>query len=229
VSVAVTARTEAEIQRTAADCVKAKAKAVAVRAAISDGEQALQAYRGVTQALGAPDILVNSAGLARSAPFLKTDEGLLDLHWKANVLSVFFPTLAALPAMVERGWGRIVTIASVSGKVGAPYIAAYAASKHAALGLTRSVAAEFAAKGVTSNAVCPGYVDTGMTEENIRIIAEKTGMTIAQAEQRLKEMSPQKRLTEPEEVAATVLFLCSELAGNINGQAITMDGGALQW
>jgi NAD(P)-dependent dehydrogenase (short-subunit alcohol dehydrogenase family) len=129
--------------------------------------------------------------------------------------------------MLERKWGRVVNVASVSGLTGARYIAAYAASKHAVLGFTRAVAAEVALHGVTVNAVCPGYVDTDLTRESVERIVRETGRSREQALQALLERTPQRRLIEPEEVAHAVLALCDELAKGVNGEAIVIDGGAL--
>src|ERR687894_1548720 len=120
--------------------------------------------------------------------------------------------------MVERGWGRIINVASVAGKTGAPYIAAYSASKHGVLGLTRSCALEVATKGVTVNAICPGYVDTRMTERALENIEARTGKTSAEALEIIERMNPQNRLVTPEEVAAVALLLPSEEGGSINGQ-----------
>jgi NAD(P)-dependent dehydrogenase (short-subunit alcohol dehydrogenase family) len=120
-----------------------------------------------------------------------------------------------------------VTIASIAGKTGYPYIAAYAASKHGVLGLTKCAALEVAAKGVTVNAVCPGYVDTPMTDASVARIVEKTGIPAADVRKRLEDMSPQKRLFTAEEVAALVLYLCGEEARGITGQALSLDGGSL--
>ena len=121
-----------------------------------------------------PDILVNNAGIAESAPISKTDDELWDRHLAINLSGSFYCTRAALPRMAERGWGRIINIASIAGKTGAPYIAAYSASKHGLLGLTRSTALEMAAKGITANAICPGYVDTEMTTRGVENITKKT-------------------------------------------------------
>ncbi len=229
-SVAVTARTEDEVRETARLCDAAGARATfftkADQTRPDDVESALDR---VSASVGFPEILVNNAGIARSETFAKTTAKLMDQHWKLNVMGAFYATKLVLPYMVEHGWGRVVNMASVSGKVGAKYVAAYAASKHGLLGLTRSVAAEYADKGLTVNAVCPGYVDTPQTEHNIDNIVRKTGMDRTQARQRLESTSPQGRLTKPEEVAALVAFLCSQEAANINGQAITLDGGAVQW
>lgn len=173
------------------------------------------------------DILVNNAGIAESAPIMRTDDELWRRHLAINLDGAFYCTRAALPSMIERGWGRIINIASIAGKTGAPYIAAYAASKHGVLGLTRSVALEVASKGVTVNAICPGYVDTDMTTRALEQIEAKTGRTAADALASIKNMSPQNRLVTPEEVAALALLLASEDGRGINGQAINVDGGSV--
>ncbi len=129
--------------------------------------------------------------------------------------------------MVERGWGRIVNVASIAALRGARYIGGYAASKHAVLGLTRSAAAEVASAGVTVNAVCPGYVDTPMTDATIANIVERTGMSEGDALDAILSTTPQRRLITSEEVAASVVFLCEESARGINGQTIVLDGGAI--
>jgi NAD(P)-dependent dehydrogenase (short-subunit alcohol dehydrogenase family) len=144
-----------------------------------------------------------------------------------NATGTFLCTRAFLPGMLERGRGRIVNVASVAALAGARYIAAYASSKHAVLGFTRCAAAEVAARGVTVNAVCPGYVDTSMTAESVARIARETGRTEAEARGSLLATNPQGRLIEPDEVAHAVLALCAEESRGINGQAIVIDGGGL--
>ncbi len=129
--------------------------------------------------------------------------------------------------MLERKWGRIINIASLAAKAGAPYISAYAASKHGVLGLTRSVALEVAASGVTVNAICPGYVDTEMVSRGVQQITAKTGRSAEEALEALKKMSPQHRLVTAEEVAALALLLASEEGRGINGQGINIDGGSV--
>ncbi len=173
------------------------------------------------------DILVNNAGIAHSAPLIRTDLGDWNRLLAVNATGTFLCTRAFLPGMIERGWGRVVNVASVAGLAGARYIAAYAASKHAVIGLTRSAAAEVAERGVTVNAICPGYVDTPMTTESLRRIAEKTGRSEAEALDAILAGTPQRRLIEPDEVAHAVISLCAEAARGINGQSIVIDGGEL--
>lgn len=174
-----------------------------------------------------PDILVNNAGIAESAPFVKTEDELWQRHLAINLSATFYCMRAALPDMLARGWGRVINIASIAGKTGAPYIAAYSASKHGVLGLTRSAALEVAGRGVTVNAICPGYVDTPMTARAVETIAAKTNKSADEAVEALKRMSPQNRLITPEEVAALALLMASEEGRGINGQAINVDGGSV--
>jgi NAD(P)-dependent dehydrogenase (short-subunit alcohol dehydrogenase family) len=128
--------------------------------------------------------------------------------------------------MVERGWGRIVHVASIAGRTGAPYIAAYASTKHALVGLTRALAAELAPTGVTVNAICPGYVDTPMTDQSVERVVSKTRLTAQEARERIVATNPQKRLIESEEVAFLVAALCDQRARGVNGQTLGIDGGA---
>src|SRR5205085_6215907 len=134
---------------------------------------------------------------------------------ETNLSGTFYCLREALPEMTARGWGRVVTLASIAGKTGFPYIAAYSASKHGVLGLTKCAALEVATSGVTVNAVCPGYVDTPMLAAGVDRIVEKTGLDRAEARRRLADVSPQKRLYTAEEVSALVLFLCGEAASGI--------------
>ena len=147
---------------------------------------------------------------------------------RVNATGAFYCIRAVLPLMLQAKWGRIVNMASIAARTGAPYIAAYAASKHALLGLTRAVAAEVAARGITVNAVCPGYVDSEMTDASTANISKRTGRTEQDARKILEGFSPQGRLMTADEVAAMTLFLCSGVAGGINGQGIVIDGCAVQ-
>ncbi|MDQ1523941.1 MAG: hypothetical protein QOE47_1865 [Pyrinomonadaceae bacterium] len=228
-SVAVVARTAGEVERVAAE-VREECGVQTMHATcdVSDVESVGRAFALAAEAFGrGADILVNNAGIAESAPVTKTDDAHWRRHLAVNLDGTFYCTRAALPSMIERGWGRIINVASIAGKTGAPYIAAYAASKHGVLGLTRSVALEVASKGVTVNAICPGYVDTDMTTNAVEQIEAKTGRTAADALDAIKRMSPQNRLVTPEEVAALALLLASEDGRGITGQAINVDGGSV--
>ena len=178
--------------------------------------------------IGRVDVLVNNAGIAAGAPLARTTLQDWRAHFDVNATGAFLCTRAVLPGMIEGGDGRIVTVASVAGLYGARYTAAYAASKHAAVGLMRATAAEVAGTGVTANAVCPAYVDTDMTRRTVENIVAKTSRTAGEARSDLESMTPLGRLLEPDEVAAAVVFLASPEAAAINGQTIVLDGGGLQ-
>jgi NAD(P)-dependent dehydrogenase (short-subunit alcohol dehydrogenase family) len=174
------------------------------------------------------DVLVNNAGVASGAPLTRTTLDDWRAHLDVNATGAFLCTRAVLGGMIDRGDGRIVTVASVAGLVGSRYTAAYSASKHAAIGLMRATAAEAAGTGVTSNAVCPAYVDTAMTDRTVENIVARTDRTDDQARAELASMTPLGRLLEPAEVAAAVVFLASPEAAAINGQTIVLDGGGIQ-
>ncbi len=185
----------------------------------------------VTATIGAltrVDVLVNNAGVATSNPVHRTSLSQWEEMLRVNATGAFLCTRAVLAGMRQRDWGRIITVASVAGHAGAPYIAAYAASKHAAIGLMRVVAAEVRGTGVTSNAVCPSYVRTPMTERTVAGIADRTGGNATEAERLLVDAMATGRLIEPAEVAAAVAYLASPLAAAVNGQSIVIDGGTLQ-
>jgi NAD(P)-dependent dehydrogenase (short-subunit alcohol dehydrogenase family) len=180
------------------------------------------------EGLGRVDVLVNNAGIAAGAPLARTTLEDWSAHFDVNATGAFLCTRAVVGGMIERGDGRIVTVASVAGLYGARYTAAYAASKHAAVGLMRATAAEVAGTGVTANAVCPAYVDTDMTRRTVENIVAKTSRTDDEARSELESMTPLGRLLEPDEVAAAVHFLASPEAAAINGQTLVLDGGGLQ-
>lgn len=230
-AVVVCARTEAEIAAVADELRERGGRARAATCDVTDPEQvdalARDAVEWLDEAGLAPDILVNNAGGASSAPITTLSFEEWNHLIAVNATSTFLCTRVLLGGMMERGWGRVVNVASVAALSGARYIAAYAAAKHAVLGFTRCAAAEAAAHGVTVNAVCPGYADTPMTEETIERIAARTGRTREQALESLVAPSPQRRLIEPDEVAHAVLALVAEEAHGINGQAIVIDGGGL--
>jgi NAD(P)-dependent dehydrogenase (short-subunit alcohol dehydrogenase family) len=228
-AIVVTARTREQI-REVADEVRDRfnVEAFAVECDVRNAESVLDAFAQSKERFGrGPNILVNNAGVVRTSLFVNTDEEMWVLHLNTNLGGTFRCTHAALPEMLERGWGRVINIASIAGKTGAPYVAPYAASKHGVLGLTRCLALEVADKGITVNAICPGYVGTEMTAQGIENIVTKTGKSPEEALNALERMSPQNRLVTPEEVAALALLLASDEGRGINGQAINVDGGTV--
>ena len=226
--VVISARSKDEIEALAESLRRDGHRATAVACDVTDPEQIQGLLEQANRDLGQVDILVNNAGVASSAPLKAVTLEEWNRLFSVNATGTFLGTQAFLPEMVARGWGRVVNVASIAGKMGAPYISAYAASKHAVIGFTRSVALEVAAKGVTVNAVCPGYVRTEMSETTVRNIVAKTGLDAEQARRNLETMSPQGRIFEADEVAHLVSSLCDPRARGVNGQAVVLDGGALQ-
>jgi NAD(P)-dependent dehydrogenase (short-subunit alcohol dehydrogenase family) len=191
---------------------------------VTDEEAVVHTFKDI----GAVDVLVNNAGMAESAPLQRTSLASWLAHFDVNVTGPFLCMREVVPVMRERGRGAVVTVASTAGRIGVPYTTAYTSSKHAAVGLTRAVAAELAGTGVRVNAVCPTFVNTELTERTIARIVEITERTEQQARDALAGQSPLNRLLEPDEVADAVVFLASEAAAAINGQALVMDGGGVQ-
>ena len=225
--VVIAARTAAEVESVAGEIESAGGAAWPVQVDVTDPGSVDALAEAARRRLGDVEILVNSAGVAHSASLARQTLEEWERIFAINVTGTFLATKAFLPAMMERGRGRVINLASVAGLAGARYIGAYAASKHAVVGFTRSIAAEAAPRGVTVNAVCPGYVDTRLTDESVARIVERAGLSEAEAREAILATSPQRRLIEPEEVARAVTWLCEDAARGVNGQTIVIDGGGL--
>ncbi len=197
--------------------------AIAVPGDVTDPEAVKSAFGMVRSTLGPIDILVNNAGVTASMKFAETDDATWDRIMRVNVTGPFYTCREAVPDMLARGWGRIINIASIAGLQGLPFSAPYSASKHALLGLTRSLALELGRNGITANALCPGWVETDMLNEAIRAIVARTGRSAQQARTNILYLSGQKRAITPEEVAAAALRLVGPESDTINGEAITID------
>jgi len=189
-------------------------------------ETEMAALHGKAEAARGPfDIVVANAGMAGSAPAHKTALADWQRTLDVNLTGAFLTVKPALPSMLARKQGRIVFVASTAGLKGYAYVAPYVAAKHGVVGLMRALASETAKSGLTVNAVCPGFVDTDMLEVSIQRIVEKTGRSVEEARQTLSATNPQGRFIQPEEVASAVLWLCSDAARSITGQAISVSGG----
>jgi NAD(P)-dependent dehydrogenase (short-subunit alcohol dehydrogenase family) len=222
--IAVAARTAEQVERVAGEIGN---EAIALVCDVADPQSVTQMFNEMRERLSDADILINNAGVAESAKLVNTTDELWHRHISINLSGTFYCTRAALPAMLKKGWGRVINIASIAGKTGAPYIAAYSASKHGVLGLTRSIGLEVATTGITVNAICPGYVDTEMVSRAVELITSRTGRSAEEALDTLRMMNPQNRMVTPEEVAAVALLLASDNGRGINGQGINIDGGTV--
>lgn len=216
--VTVMSRSRGDIDRLADEI-----RAYAVRIDVGDPASVEAAF----MAAGPVDVLVNNAAVVRPSEVLETDVRVWEEHLKINLTGAFLCSLKVLPGMINRGRGRIINISSTAGLKGFEHLAAYCASKHGLIGFTRALAAEVGDKGVTVNAICPGFVDSPMTTAIVNGIAERTDASAEDVLSAFKSRSPQGRLFSPEEVADTVFWLAGEQARGINGHQLTLDGGEL--
>lgn len=223
-AVAVVARNEDQVVEVAARLRNEGYQAFAFRCDVAKPFDVRDVALAAREAMGRVDILVNNAGTAPSNPLKRVTLDEWNHVMAVNVTGTFLFTQKLLPEMVERGWGRVVNVASIAGLVGGKYISAYTASKHAVVGFTRAVAAEVDGTGVTVNAVCPGYVDTPLTDEAIGRIVHVTGKSPDEAGQMLLAQAGQSRLIPAVEVAEAVVGLCVEGSASANGEAIVLDG-----
>jgi 3-hydroxybutyrate dehydrogenase len=192
---------------------------------VSDLQRVQAAVQESVLRYGPVDLMIANAGSAASAPFMKSGPEVFRQMLDVNLLGVTNVAQAVMGPMTERGFGRIVAVASTAGLKGYPYVSAYCAAKHAVVGFVRALALETARTGVTVNAVCPGFTDTDLVAESLATIMAKTGRTREDALGELVKHNPQGRLIDPSEVAAAVLWLCSEEARSVTGQAIVVAGG----
>jgi 3-hydroxybutyrate dehydrogenase len=210
--------------------LEAQAHTLAARAVtvdVADPDSVAAAFVRAEQAAGPVQILVNNAGEVTTAPFVRTDLAAWNQMLGVNLTGTYLCCRQVIPGMLERGYGRVVNIASTAGLTGYAYVTAYCAAKHGVIGLTRALALETARRNVTVNAVCPGYTDTDIVGAALATIVRKTGKTEEEARAALVARNPQQRLVRPEEVANAALWLCLPGAEAITGQAIAVAGGEI--
>ena len=224
VHLSLVGRTRETLDRFAAS-LPARARPATFACDVADAASVASAFAAARAAHGPIAILVNNAGQAQSAPLARTSDELWQRMLAVNLTGTFNCTREALPDLLAAGAGRIVNIASTAGQRGYAYVAAYAAAKHGVIGLTRSLALEVAARGITVNAVCPGYTDTDLLAESVANVVAKTGRSNEEARAGFAATSPIGRVVDPREVAEAVAWLCSDAAAAVTGQSISVSGG----
>lgn len=222
--VSVASRNEAQVVEIAAELRKDGHEAFAFRCDVTDQRQVRELALSATEAMGRVDILVNNAGTATSNPLPRITLAEWDHIMGVNATGTFLCTQAVYDGMAERRWGRVVNVASIAGLEGDKYISAYTAAKHAVVGFTKALAAETRGKGITVNAVCPGYVDTPLTDETISRIMQHTGQSWQEALTAVLKQAGQPRLIRAHEVADVVVDLCLEASSGRTGELVVLDG-----
>jgi NAD(P)-dependent dehydrogenase (short-subunit alcohol dehydrogenase family) len=225
--VSMLGRTAATLDALASELGSTGAQTFCASADVGRRESLAAAFAAARTKFGPIEILINNAGQAISSPITKRDDALWDRLLAINLSGTYFGIQAALPDMLQGGFGRIVNIASTAGLTGYPYVAAYCAAKHGVIGLTRAVSREVATRNITVNAVCPGYTDTDLVREAASKISAVTGRKPEEALQAMTKSNPQGRLVRPDEVANAVAWLCLPGSESITGQSILVAGGEL--
>ncbi len=227
--VALAARSVDKLEKIAAQIRQLGRKALVCRCDVLKDEDIIGAIRATVKDLGPIDILFNCAGIVSFEAVHKLPDEVWNRTMQINAKAPFTAIREVLPSMIERKWGRIINVASVSGKIGLPFRSAYAASKHAVIGLTKSLSAEVAPLGITANCICPTFVATEMFTESIQKWADETGKTFKQQEEELRNRVPMKRFIDPAEVAPLALLLACDDSAGMTGQSINVDGGFVQF
>jgi NAD(P)-dependent dehydrogenase (short-subunit alcohol dehydrogenase family) len=191
---------------------------------VTDASGVETAFAGARDVLGPIDVLVNNVGAVESAPFLEMTDERWERLMNLNLTSAVRCTRLALPDMLASGWGRVVNVASIAGLTGVPYVAAYATAKHGLVGFTRALATEYAKKGITVNAVCPGYVDTDLVSSSVASLKERTGRSEEELRAALIRHNPTGRMLTPDEVASGVAWLCHPDQAMVNGHSLVLSG-----
>jgi NAD(P)-dependent dehydrogenase (short-subunit alcohol dehydrogenase family) len=222
-AVVVTGRDMSKLDAVQAEIAASGGTALALACDVADSGAVAAAFAQARAALGPIDILVNNAGITASVKFADTDDATWERIMRVNASGAFFCCRAAVPDMIARGGGRIINVASYAALSGIPYSSAYSASKHALLGLTRSLALELARHSITVNAICPGWVETDMVQDAVATIVAKTGRSAESARASILALAGQPRMIAPEQVAAEALRLAEPEGASITGQAITID------